>query len=151
VHRATRPQMRPRSTDKPEMEVAQGDLRIARQIAADRSEMRKRSLARCCMRSHAANCVCGRYCFYTGHAVLAAGRDDLPLCGRLCTTINVFTPPPPDNATSQSNVVSKSRSASGSQGIRVTRSGIHCDFELVILQDLDLSAPSRISIPVASA
>lgn len=44
---------------------------------ADNSEKRKRSSARCCMRSHAANCVCGRYCFYTGYAVLTALRYDL--------------------------------------------------------------------------
>ena len=104
---------------------------------ANRSGQRKRSLARCCMRSHAANCVCGRYCFYTGHAVLAAVRYDLPLRGRLCTTTNVFTPPPPDSATSCLNVVSSYRFASGSRTVRVNTSGIHCDFELVVDEDLD--------------
>jgi hypothetical protein len=32
-----------------------------------------------CMRSHAARSVCGLYCFYTSHTILAAVRYDLPL------------------------------------------------------------------------
>lgn len=143
--------MRPRSTAEPEMEVAQADFRIARQNGKPQRKEEAESGPLLHMKSR---------CELFMRVILLLHRACRPCSGTLRPSSTralmhnhqrLHTTAAGQRDIVFEDVVSKSWSASGLHTVRVTRSGIHCDFELVVLEDLDLSAPLRISIPVSSA